>query len=162
MTKSNLGSLAIGAVVVLAVMLLIGRPKPRTITVVKTHRDTVKVVVRDTVEVVRVDSVYVTEYVPVVTDSGTAVLDTTFTAVDDDTLRVDAHLSVSFDLIDSVFRDLILGFPLISYPRDSVYFKETITDSVFIELGTTTWEYIKIGTMGAAFGLVVYALAQGI
>lgn len=122
-----------------------------------TQTDTL--VMRDTVRIVVKDSVFIKEYVPVIKDS-IAVMDTTIRDIEMEKVTLDAHVAVQFDLRKQVFRDLLLGFPKIAVEVDTIYIKERIEIPIYVK--PSKWKYVQAGVIGAAVGIVTYALIQGI
>jgi hypothetical protein len=151
----------LGAVVCLLLLTRgCGKPEP-VIPPPKTDTVTVISVVHDTIKIEITKRIYVERAVPVIVDS-VALLDTGFTVIDDGALRIDARLSLGYDLRKNLFQDVALWFPTIEYPHDTVYVNKYIKETIYKAVKTSKWRYVEAGLVGAALGLTVYAVAQGL
>jgi hypothetical protein len=126
---------------------------PDTVTLVKVIRDTVRIEVPK--------KVYVKDGFPVMRDS-TAWLDTSFTVLSAGGVHVDARLSLGYSLKERLFQDVALWFPRFEYPVDTVIVYKQYLDTVIKYKKPSKWRYVEAGLVGAALGLTIYAVAQGL
>jgi hypothetical protein len=91
-------------------------------------------------------------------------MDTTVTVMDDDAagLHIDARLSAAYDLRRNLFQDVGVWFPRFIIPRDTVFVNHYTQETVYKLVKPSKWGYVKAGIVGAALGLTVYAVAQGL
>jgi len=114
--------------------------------------------VHDTVTVSIPRKVYVENAPAVIAPDApdVAYLDTLISISQDD-LRIDTRLSLGFDMKQRLF-GVALDFPLIEYPRDTVYIKTTARVLYLLPTKSKAWTYVGVALCGAAAGIIAYTL----
>jgi hypothetical protein len=126
--------------------------KTDSLIVVETRTCTLRVTIRDTVRIEKI--------VPMIVDS-VAFMDTTLRTIDTTFARVDTRVETKFDLKERLF-GLEISHPLVEFYRDTVFIQKETTIEKTIEIKLSAWDYGRVGVLGAAAGLIAYALVQGL
>lgn len=128
----------------------------KPVRISETVYDTTFVRLIDTIRVESIDTLYIETIVPsTITEEGVASFDTTL-QFEEDKFRLGVSLSLSFDLRDTVFRDLNMSLYDVEFMLDTVV--TVIEKTNIVVMKPSRMNAVKYALIGTAVGIMAWSL----